>query len=65
MSTKSSQHPNSSGRVPFQARHKVILVTVIILLIAAGAWITVYTRAVGTAPIGGTVPVISPSESVH
>ena len=64
MSTKSSQHPGS-GRVPFQARHKVIVVTVVILLIAAVAWIMAYTRAVGTAPLGGTAPVISPTESAH
>ncbi len=64
MSTKSAQHPGP-GRVPFQARHKVIVVTVIILLVAAAAWIMAYTRAVGTAPLGGTAPVIAPIESVH
>lgn len=42
MSTKSSQHPNS-GRTPFQARHKVIVVTALILLVAAIAWTMRYT----------------------
>lgn len=67
MSSKSKQQQPHSGdqRVPFQARHKVIVVTVVILLIAAAAWIMTYTRAVGTAPLGGTAPVIAPAETNH
>lgn len=62
MSTKSAQHPTQA---PLQARHKVIVVTAIILLVAAVAWIMAYTRAVGTAPIAGKAPVISPTETAH
>ena len=55
MSTKSSQHPNGGGggQVPFQARHKVMVVTVVILLAAALIWTYMYTRVAGNAPIGG------------
>ena len=59
MSTKSSQGHAHQGQVPFQARRKVIIVTVAILLVAAGMWIMTYTRAVATAPVGGPAPVIS------
>lgn len=58
MSTKSAQ--GHRGQVPFQARRKVMIVTVVILLIAAAAWIMTYTRAVATAPVGAPAPVISP-----
>ncbi len=61
MSTKSAQK-HDGGRIPFQARHKVIVITVIILGIAWLAWNLLYTRAVGTAPLGGPAPVIAPAE---
>jgi hypothetical protein len=60
MSTKSSQHPNSrgAGQVPFQARKKVMLVTVVILLGGALIWTYMYTRVAGNAPIaGGLAPI--------
>ena len=58
MSTKSSQHSNSGGQVPFQARKKVILVTVAILLAAALVWTYMYTRVAGNAPMGsGLAPI--------
>ena len=63
MSTKSAY--KSPTRVPFQARHKVIVVTVVILAIAWLAWNFLYTRMAATTPIGGKAPVISPTETVR
>lgn len=54
----------SNTQVPFQARKKVILVTVVILLIAAGAWIMTYTRAVATTPNGQQAPIIDPNQNM-
>ena len=61
MSTKSSgkspyQRSNSAAR----GRSWMLVVTVVVLLLGAGAWIMSYTRAVELTPIGGTAPVIDP-----
>jgi hypothetical protein len=64
MSTKSAQHRHG-GQVPFQARRKVILVTVVILLFAAAAWIMTYTRAVATTPTGSQAPIIDPAQPLN
>jgi hypothetical protein len=39
----------------------MLVITVVILLLAAGAWIMTYTRAVGTTPIGGQTPIVDPN----
>lgn len=59
MSTKSSQHPRST--TPFQARHKVIVMTVIVLVIAWLAWNVLYTRVAANAPIAAPAPGVAPS----
>jgi hypothetical protein len=56
-----NQVAHNSGKSPYQRGHsaarsrgKLLVATVVVLLIAAGAWIVAYTRAVERTPIGGS-----------
>ena len=49
--------PYRTGNSARRGKGRYLLVTVIILLIAAGAWISSYTRAVATSPVQALSPV--------